>query len=160
MLYAVDLLAKTFQAQCFAARSDLIKRGVVSYLAQDFATAAYSLFPQADGILFQILHEDGLLRARPGNFPIWTKEHPDIALHGKPCTNILAAAKGAASAESACRLGHLLKWLGDDQLLAVTSLRNRLLHGQLLGAQEHEVSVVVLLQVLYHGIAPQTGSQS
>jgi hypothetical protein len=128
---------------------------LVSYLAQDFATAAYSLFPQADGILFQILHEDGLLKAGKDNFPAWTKEHPDTALQGKPCTNILAAAKGAASAGSACRLGHLLKWFGDDQLLAVKSLRNRLLHGQLLGAQEHEVSaVVLLLQALYHGVAP------
>jgi len=123
-------------------------------LAQDFAIAAYSLFPQADGILFQILHEDGLLRACSNNFPIWTKEHPDSALHGKHCTNVLSAAKGAASAGSACRLGHLLKWFGDDQFLAVQRLRNRLLHGQLLGAQEHEVSaIVLLLQALYHGVA-------
>jgi hypothetical protein len=47
MLYAVDLLAKTFQAQCFAARSDLIQEGVGQLPGARFRDS--SLFPFPTG---------------------------------------------------------------------------------------------------------------
>jgi hypothetical protein len=151
-LYAIDFLGRAFPSQVFQSRSDLIRRGIVSYLAEDYPTAAYSLLPQADGIITHILHEDGLLRKVDG-FPIWTKEHPDESLHGKPCRNMIEALKGSKKAKSMTRIGHALEWLKEDKIETIRKLRNKLLHGTLLEVSEHEASMVILLlQALSHGL--------
>ncbi|MGQ9573637.1 MAG: hypothetical protein ACUVV3_10745 [Dehalococcoidia bacterium] len=156
VLYAVDLLAKPLTPKPFATRTDLIRRGLVSFLAQDFPSAAYSLLPQADGITTEILHEDGLLKATPG-FPTWTKEHPNPDLHAKPCRSLLEALEGAANAGDSSRIGHVLGWLRDDTAVALRDLRNKLLHGTLLEVSEHEAAtIVLLLQALHHGVQPHT----
>lgn len=153
LLYAVEFLAIGFSAQAFQVRSDLIRRGIISFLANDFPSAGYALFPQADGIVTQLLHEDGLLK-QTQSFPKWTQEHPDSNFHGKSCNNLKVAIEGAAAAGNRTRLKHLHKWLGDERIKAIHKLRNKLLHGTMLEVSEHEVaSLVLLLQGAHHGVA-------
>lgn len=152
LLYAVGLLSINFEHQAFLARSDLIKRGVISFLAKDFPSAGYSLLPQAEGIATQVLQEDGLLKQTHG-FPVWTKEHPDSNFHGKSCKNIVNAVNGAAASGDVSRLRHVLAWLKQDKIEDIRRIRNKLLHGTMLDISEHEVSsVVLLIQALHHGV--------
>jgi hypothetical protein len=157
LLYAVEFLAIGFTVQAFQARADLIRRGIVNFLANDFPSAGYALLPQAEGIVTQLLHEDGLLKRTEG-FPEWTQQHPDPIYQGKSCTNLKSAIEGAAAAGDLTRLKHLRKWLGDDQVQAIHKLRNNLLHGSALETSEHEVaSVILLLQGAHHGVTEGIG---
>ncbi len=157
LLYAVEFLAIGFSAQAFQARADLIRRGIASFLANDFASAGYALLPQAEGIVTQLLYEDGLLK-QTAAFPQWTKQHPNRSYHGKRCTNLKSAIEGAEAAGGLSRLRHLRKWLGGEQVEAIHKLRNRLLHGSALETSEHEVaSVILLLQGAHHGVAEHVG---
>lgn len=152
MLYAVEFVAIDFASQPFVARTEAIRRGIVSFLSLDFPSAGYTLLPQADGIVTQVLQEDGLLK-QTKTFAKWTKEHPDAVYHGKRCTNLVVALKGATAAGAASRLRHVESWLGSDRLEAVRHLRNKLLHGALLDVSEHETSsIVMLLQAIHHGV--------
>src|SRR5699024_3489469 len=71
VLYAIDLLTCEFKSQPFLVRSTMIRNGIISYLSMEFPTAAYALVPQIEGIINQILYEDGLLKQTNG-FPVWT----------------------------------------------------------------------------------------
>lgn len=152
LLYAVEFLSIDFSSQPFVARADAIRRGIISFLLQDFPSAGYSLLPQAEGIITQILHEDGLLK-HTKTFPKWTKEHPDDKYHGKQCTNFVSAIEGAAAANEASRLRHVEPWLKTDRMEAMRQLRNKLLHGSMLEVSEHETSsIIILLQAVHHGV--------
>jgi len=156
LLYAIDLLAKPLEPKSFSSRADLIRRGLISFLAQDYPSAAYSLLPQADGIVTEVLFEDGLLKLTEG-FPIWTKEHPITEYQGKPCRSFIDGLEGARAASNASRIGHVLGWLTDDTGKALRDLRNKLLHGTLLEVSEHETTMIVLLlQTIHHGVQPHT----
>jgi hypothetical protein len=151
LLYGIDLLTCEFRTQPFVVRSSMLKKGIISYLSSDFSTAAYALVPQIEGIINQILYEDGLLKQTNG-FPLWTREHNDTSLHNRRCTNMVNAIVGAQSAGDASRISHLLDWEAIDTEKLKT-LRNKLLHGTLLDVNEHEVSsLIYLIQAIYHKV--------
>ena len=148
-MYGVDLLSSPFNTELFSGRADQIRRGLVSFISRDFASAAYILFPQVDGITIGKLHREGLLRETQG-FPKWTKEHPDSKLHGQPCKNLEAAFKGAESAGERSSLSPIVKWCEIEPL---RNLRNKLMHGQMLEISEHETAnIVLLLHAVFHHI--------
>ncbi|MCK4734369.1 MAG: hypothetical protein KAT65_18080 [Methanophagales archaeon] len=148
-LYGVDLLSSPFNTELFSGRADQIRRGLVSFISRDFASAAYMLFPQIDGIVIGKLHREGLLRETQG-FPKWTKEHPDSKLHGQPCKNLEEAFKGAESAGDRSALSQIVKWCEIEPL---RNLRNKLMHGQMLEISEHETAnIVILLHAVFHHI--------
>ena len=150
-LYGVDLLSSPFNTELFSGRADQIRRGLVSFISRDFASAAYILFPQVDGITIGKLHREGLLVETQG-FPKWTKEHPDSKLHGQPCKNLEAAFKGAESAGKRSSLSQIVKfkWCEIEPL---RNLRNKLMHGQMLEISEHETAnIVILLHAVFHHI--------
>ncbi len=148
-LYGVDLLSSPFNTELFSGRADQIRRGLVSFISRDFATAAYMLFPQIDGIVIGKLHREGLLRETQG-FPKWTKEHPDSKLHGQACKNLEDALKGAESVGDISSLSPIVKWCEIEPL---RNLRNRLMHGQMLEISEHETAnIVILLHAVFHRI--------
>ncbi len=148
-LYGVDLLSSPFNTELFSGRADQIRRGLVSFISRDFASAAYMLFPQIDGVAFGKLHREGLLRETQG-FPKWTKEHPDSKLHGQPCKNLEEALKGAESAGDRSSLSRIVKWCEIEPLRI---LRNKLMHGQMLEISEHEAAnIVILLHAVFHHV--------
>lgn len=150
-LYGVDLLSSPFNAELFSGRADQIRRGLVSFISRDFASAAYMLFPQIDGIAIGKLHREGLLSETQG-FPKWTKEHPDSKLHGQPCKNLEEALKGAESAGDRSSLSPIVKfkWCEIEPLRI---LRNKLMHGQMLEISEHEAAnIVILLHAVFHHV--------
>lgn len=148
-LYGVDLLSSPFNTELFSGRADQIRRGLVSFISRDFASAAYMLFPQVEGIAIGKLHREGLLRETQG-FPKWTKEHPDSKLHGQPCKNLEEAFKGAESAGERSSLSRIVKWCEIEPL---RNLRNKLMHGQMLEISEHETAnIVILLHAVFHHI--------
>jgi len=152
LLYAVDLLATNYEAQAFSARSDLIRGGIISYLEGSFSMASYSLLPQLDGIIHQILYEDGLLKMTKG-YPVWTKEHPKAELHKKPCKNIVQAINGAIEAGKDSRL-NFVAINRVVNLEDIRNTRNKMLHGSLLDVTEHQVSsIVYMLHAAYEGVA-------
>jgi hypothetical protein len=154
MLYAVDMLATNYEAQAFSSRSNLLKSGIVSYLEGTYPIAAYSLFPQLDGIIHQILYEDGLLKMTQG-FPLWTMEHPIVKFHKKPCKNIVQAINGAIEAGKNSRL-NFINISKNVDLESIRQIRNNLMHGSLLNITEHQVSsIVYMLHAAYEGVSPQ-----
>lgn len=149
LLYGVDLLCSPFGTELFSGRADQIRRGLASFINRDFATAAYVLFPQIEGIVIGQLHREGLLRETPG-FPKWTREHPDNKFHGQACKNLVAALEGAASADDKSSLSTMIKWCDAESL---TNLRNKLIHGRMLEISEHETAnVVLLLHTVFHAV--------
>ena len=148
-LYGVDLLSSPFNTELFSGRADQIRRGLVSFISRDFASAAYMLFPQIDGIAIGKLHREGLLSETQG-FPKWTKEHPDSKLHGQPCKNLEEALKGAELAGDISSLSRIVKWCEIEPLRI---LRNKLMHGQMLEISEHEAAnIVILLHAVFHHV--------
>jgi hypothetical protein len=148
-LYGVGLLSSPFNTELFSGRADQIRRGLVSFISRDFASAAYMLFPQIDGIVIGKLQREGLLREMQG-FPKWTKEHPDSKLHGQACKNLEDALKGAESVGDRSSLSLIVKWCEIEPL---RNLRNRLMHGQMLEISEHETAnIVILLHAVFHRI--------
>lgn len=116
--------------------------------------ASYSLLPQLDGIIHQILYEDGLLKMTKG-YPVWTKEHPTVELHKKKCKNIVEAINGAIQAGKDSRL-NFVKINKVVNLEDIRNTRNKMLHGSLLDVTEHQVSsIIYMLHAAYEGVAPQ-----
>lgn len=148
-LYGVDLLSSPFNTELFSGRSDQIRRGLSSFISRDFATAAYILFPQIEGIVFGKLHKEGLLRETQ-SFLKRTREHPDSQLHGQACKNLENAFKGAASAANKSSLSKIDNWFEIEPL---RSMRNKLMHGQILEISEHETAnIVIALHAIFHHI--------
>lgn len=153
MLYAVDMLATNFGAQAFSSRSSLLKNGIISYLEGVHPIAGYSLLPQLEGIVHQVLHEDGLLKVTKG-FPVWTREHPNDKLHKHPCKNIVQAINGAIEAREKSRLNFINISTTVD-LENIRQIRNNLMHGTLLDITEHQVSsIIYMLHAAYEGVSP------
>lgn len=148
-LFAVDMISVNLKAPPFLNRRELIKKGFINYISGDYPQAAYALIPQAEGIINEVLHEEGLLKETNG-FPVWTKEHPMDKYHGKPCTNLVKATEGARDAGNASKLSGFLT-LGAVDVSIIREVRNKLSHGTLTEVSEHEVaSVIYLLHALYH----------
>jgi hypothetical protein len=149
VLFAVDMLSVNLKAAPFLKRRDLIKKGLINYISCDYSQAAYSLIPQAEGIINEVLHEEGLLKETKG-FPMWAKEHPMDTYHGKQCNNLVKAIEGARDAGNASKLSGFLT-LGVTDMNIIREVRNKLSHGTLTEISEHEVaSVIYLLHALYH----------
>ncbi|MET1312406.1 hypothetical protein [Vibrio parahaemolyticus] len=155
-LYSLELLDKQLLEQLLPERGELSFKGVVNFLGNEYSSCCYHLLPQIEGAFNKVLSDEGLLDLGEG-FPRWSNSHPDEALRGKPCKNLVIAINGAALASASSQLSHVKEWLGDDNIEELRQLRNKLLHGELTKVSEHDAALVVtMIQCIKHGIEGMT----
>lgn len=150
-LYSYELLQKPLLASLFPQREEIMFKGVLSYVSEEYSSTCFHLLPQIDGVVNQRLILEGLLE-ETDQFPIWTPKHPDSSLVGKRCTNLTKAIKGAHSAGDLSIYSYIYEWINKDNVERLRELRNKLLHGDLTIVNEHDASLVIMMvQCIRHG---------
>ncbi|HFG2205917.1 TPA: hypothetical protein ACMDRY_003560 [Vibrio cholerae] len=150
-LYSYELLQKNLLASLFPNREEIIFKGVVAYIGEEYSSTCFHLLPQIDGVVNQRLINEGLLE-ETDNYPVWSAIHPNSSLIGKKCTNLTKAIKGAHEAGGLSSYSHIYEWLKEDNVEHLRNLRNKLLHGDLTIVNEHDASLVIMMiQCVRHG---------
>ncbi|EHR1015591.1 hypothetical protein KS878_004324 [Vibrio parahaemolyticus] len=155
-LYSLELLDKPLLEQLLPERGELSFKGVVNFLSCEYSSCCYHLLPQIEGAFNRVLSDEGLLNFGDG-YPKWSRSHPNMELHGKPCKNLVQAINGAALALEVSKMSHVKDWLGEGNIEELRQLRNKLLHGELTKVSQHDAALVVtMIQCIKHGIEGMT----
>jgi hypothetical protein len=150
-LYSYELLQKPLLASLFPSREEIMFKGVIAYVSEEYSSTCFHLLPPIDGVVNQRLIDEGLLE-ETDNFPVWSAKHPNSSLVGKKCTNLTKAIKGAHEAGELSSYSHIYEWIKEDNVEHLRNLRNKLLHGDLTVVNEHDASLVIMMiQCVRHG---------